>query len=118
VQFSSRRRAPRLAVHNQIRAEIVGLGSPVDILDISFGGVSLRTQLPIVRDTRHVLLISGATVCVKVTARIAHCRPAVNGSGRPCYIVGCEFSNSARSEHAVMRLIDAVAAEPSLDTVS
>ncbi len=104
---SSRRSAPRLAVDYQLQGRVVGIDADIEIVDISFGGVSLSSSASFEAGERHTLrFVTDYGLAVEIPARAVHCRPARVGS-MP-YHVGWEFLPQIGAEDAVMPLIDAV----------
>lgn len=112
--FSSRRRAPRLSVDYQLQGRVLGSDADVELVDISFGGVSLSSTMPFTVGDRHVLrFVTDSGLAVEIPARAIHCQPALGKAAR--YHVGWEFLPQTGAEDAVMPLIDAVTGSLSFD---
>jgi hypothetical protein len=112
--FSSRRRAPRLSVDYQLQGRVFGVDADIEVVDISFGGVSLSSSRPFENGVRHVLrFLTDSGLAVEIPARVVHCHPAHGES--PRYHVGWEFLPQTGAEDAVMPLIDAVTGSLSFD---
>lgn len=112
--FSSRRRAPRLSVDYQLQGRVLGADADVELVDISFGGVSLSSTQPFSVGDRHVLrFVTDSGFAVEIPARVIHTHPSLGKSAR--YHVGWEFLPQTGAEDAVMPLIDAVTGSLSFD---
>jgi hypothetical protein len=104
-QGRERRRTPRVQAVGQLVGEPLSFDSPVTVLDLSTGGFSIETTVPLsLGDTHEFRFSLGDRVSVIMLARIVHQRVA---SRRPAgtHIVGLEFldtSEEAKAGRAIL----------------
>lgn len=100
-----RRRTPRVQAVGQLVGEPLSFDSPVTVLDLSTGGFSIETKLPLSLGETHEFRFSlGDRVSVIVLARIVHQRDASRGPAGT-RIVGFEFldtSEEAKEGRAIL----------------
>jgi len=100
-----RRRTPRVQAVGQLVGEPLSFDSPVTVLDLSTGGFSIETMVPLsLGDTHEFRFSLGDRVSVIMLARIVHQRVAPR---RPAgtHIVGLEFldtSDEAKAGRAIL----------------
>jgi hypothetical protein len=97
-----RRRTPRVEILGEIAGESLTFDSPVTVLDLSPGGFSIETAVPLsIKDTHEFRFSVREGISVIVLARVVHRRP---GTRRPgTYVFGLEFldgSKKARADRA------------------
>jgi hypothetical protein len=97
-----RRRAPRVEILGEIAGEFVTGDSPVTVLDLSPGGFSIETPIPLsIEDTHEFRFAVRDGISVFVLAKVVHRRPSPRKPGT--YVVGFEFldvSKKAKADRA------------------
>jgi len=109
---NERRRTPRLQVYGAIEVQLHSIDAPVTLRDVSLGGFSIESELPIMPDAVHrVRFVLDDSAEIELSARSSHCRRGRTSRARAQYITGFSFivSASGGSRQAVELLVDRLA---------
>src|SRR5262245_44602492 len=69
----SRRKSIRVTPPRELRCTVIGLGARVSVLDISVGGIALRTGRAILRGAMPHLTLHLDNIKIAAQARVIHC---------------------------------------------
>lgn len=109
---ADRRRAPRIALLGELHGRLVALDVPVEVLNLSVGGLLLRTPFRIAVGAVHDFnLTLGDESSVVLRGRAKHCHEAQGPDGSPTYEVGFAFidDDSPADGREVGRIIEKLA---------
>jgi PilZ domain len=100
-----RRRYPRVELLGQVTGQPLTFDSPVVVKDLSIGGFSIETSIPLRPGETHEFRFAlGDSISIIVLATVKHQRPAAGRvPGR--YVVGLEFldkSGEAKAGRSVL----------------
>ena len=85
------RRSPRVEVLGKIQGQIVSLDVPVQVREISLGGMSFETEQSFPSGTvQEFMLTLGDGSGIELTGRIVYSRLTTDG-GRTFYVTGVQF---------------------------
>jgi len=115
---SDRRHSPRLQVLGQLHGHVVPLGLAVDVVDISLGGLSIKSAVTFPIGAVHRFRLTlGDGAAVDVNARAAYCRLDELATGEPRYLTGFAFVEGASwsGSEAAGDLIDRLTSTLSFD---
>jgi hypothetical protein len=103
MSAESRRRFPRLELESGTPLRDLTMGCTLEILDVSFGGCSTVSPVPLEPGTSHRFQANIGQL-VSSLARAVHCRGAGDGQSR--YVVGWEWSDDTTTRRSIGLLID------------
>jgi hypothetical protein len=106
-----RRQSVRLDVLDQLDGQVVIFNLPVKPRDISLGGISTESVVPIPVGSRHLLRLtthSGRELVV--TASVTHQRSVDGPDGRTRFVTGFAFADATAADE-IAALIDTLLAE-------
>ena len=88
---TDRRRAPRAQILGRLHGQLVTLDAPVELRELSLGGMSIESEIPFPIDAIHQFdLVLGDGARVSVVAQARHSRLIASGTS-PRYLTGFEF---------------------------
>lgn len=107
-EAENRRRASRLQILGDLRAEILVL-EPMVIREISRSGLLVETAFPLQLDSLHDIRLTLGDVSIVVKARVAHCRIGDIDQEQVRYRSGMEFTEvTDRAQAVIDRFIHTV----------
>lgn len=96
-----RRRSPRVEVLGRLQGHTVALDLPVQVREISLGGMSLETPFAFpVGDLQHFVLTLGDGSTLSLAGRVAYCRDVGGPEPAKTYRTGIQFEDEANEEPA------------------
>jgi PilZ domain len=106
---SERRRSPRVEILGRLHGQVVSLDVQVVVREISLGGLSLETPVPLPNGAEHEFRLTlGDESTVLLRGRVVHCHESVRADGRRAYVSGVQFVDEEPpdGDSSVGRLID------------
>jgi hypothetical protein len=101
VRSHERRRSPRIEVLGRLRGHIVALDLPVDVREISLGGMSLETPFSFpVGERQHFVLTLGDGSALSIAGRVAYCRDIGGADTARTFRTGIQFEDENADEPA------------------
>jgi hypothetical protein len=98
--------SPRLVIDEPISAHVVTLGTMVSVRDLSAGGVSTTSPVPVEPGALHTFdLVLEGRISLRLDARSIHCR---RDSGRDTFTIGWAWATDAVTAQNVQALLDHV----------
>jgi len=92
MTYTERRRAPRVDLVGQLHGQLVSMDIPINVREISLGGMSFQTPKPFEVNTRHEFMLTlGDGAGIVVLGRIAYCNKSVDRLSGEMFIVGLQF---------------------------
>jgi PilZ domain-containing protein len=105
VRPEERRRYPRVELLGQVTGQPLTFDSPVIVKDLSIGGFSIETSIPLRPGETHEFRFAlGDSISIIVLATVVHQQPAA-GRAPGRYTVGLEFldrSDDAKAGRSVL----------------
>jgi hypothetical protein len=87
-----RRRAPRIELLGRMHGQIVSLGVPVTVREISLVGLSLETPFPFPEGAVHEFSLTlGDDSVVQLRGQVVHCRESAGPDGASFFVTGVRF---------------------------
>jgi hypothetical protein len=106
-RLHERRRSPRLQILGELHGHLVAVGLEMIIRDVSFGGLSVDSQLPFPVGVVHRFRLSVGDRSLTVSARVVHSRQIDVADGPPRFRTGLEFvTDTPEARQAVEAIID------------
>ena|SRR5688572_18583173 len=101
MRNDERRRSPRVEVLGRLQGHNIALDLPVQVIEISLGGMSLETsfQFP-VGDLQHFVLTLGDGSTLSLAGRVAYCRDVGGSDTARIFRTGIQFEDEASEEPA------------------
>jgi hypothetical protein len=87
-----RRRSPRVQLLGRLHGTMVSLDVPVDVIEMSLGGMSVETTISFPIGAVHTFSLTlGDGSTVELTGTVRHCRNVAPSDAAPRYVVGFQF---------------------------
>jgi hypothetical protein len=87
-----RRRSPRIEILGRLHGHIATLDVPVNVLEMSLGGLSMETSFPFPSGAVHEFRLTlGDGSFVLLQGRIVHSRPKTAADGSSLFVTGVQF---------------------------
>jgi hypothetical protein len=91
ISDPDRRRSPRVAILGRLHGLVVALDVPVDVKDLSLGGMAIETPVPFpVNALQDFGLVMGDGSQLVLRGRILRCHDISHG-GMPMFSLGVQF---------------------------
>ena len=100
----SRRRDMRFGPPRELRCSVVGSAATLTVRDISVGGMSLSSTLPLTRNVLHEFRLTLGNMTISRRGRAVYCRRQAEGH----WIIGIAFTKERSSGKTVEELIDLI----------
>jgi hypothetical protein len=89
---TERRHSPRIEILGRLHGHTVAFDVPVEVREISLGGMAVETGIPLVEGAVHEFLLTlGDGSTVELTGRVMHSRPASEDADPLTYVSGVQF---------------------------
>ncbi len=87
-----RRRSPRVQLLGRLHGTMVSLDVPVDVIEMSLGGMSVETSISFPVGAVHTFSLTlGDGSTVELTGTVRHCRNVAPAGAEARYVVGFQF---------------------------
>ena len=108
---AERRRSPRIELMGRVHGHSVSSDLSVSVLEISLGGMAIRTSVRFETGTVHAFRLTlGDESTVELNGRVMHCRDVSPTGDAPAFVTGLQFVDDEPAENGptVSDLIDRI----------
>jgi hypothetical protein len=89
---TERRHSPRIEILGRLHGHTVAFDVPVEVREISLGGMAVETGIPLVEGAVHEFLLTlGDGSTVELTGRVMHSRLVSEEADPQTYVSGVQF---------------------------
>lgn len=95
---ADRRHSPRIEILGRLHGHTVAFDVPVIVREISLGGMSVETEIPLAEGAVHEFLLTlGDGSTIELVGRVVRCR-AMSDEPFPGYVCGIQFTDAEPAE--------------------